>query len=142
MSNNNEDLNLHKSEEEGQKDQNRSEEILKSNNELIEAKNKDEKKDVKKQKSESSIRFSQSIKAAIIDQTVILGISMIVLFVLDGILRITSGYFVVKKIEMLFYIYFIVALLYTSIMEAKSGTTVGKGLGKVKVKINVVKIDD
>lgn len=134
MNNNNEDLNLHKSEEEVQEDQNETQEIIECGAE--------KEKQTKKQKSEDSIRFSQSIKAAIIDQTVILGISMIVLFLFDGILRITLGYFIVRKIEMLFYIYFIVSLLYTSIMEAKSGTTIGKGLGKVKVKINVVKIDD
>ncbi|KGM94286.1 hypothetical protein Z968_11900 [Clostridium novyi A str. 4552] len=81
----------------------------------------------------SKVNFKDTFTASIIDILVTLGMSIVVLFVIDGILRVTAGYYIVEKIQMTAIIYLIVSLLYTSIMQSKSCDTVGMRVAKLKI---------
>mgnify|MGYP001593840041 FL=1 len=81
----------------------------------------------------SKVSFKDTFVANIIDILVTLGISIVVLFVIDGILRVAAGYYVVEKIQMTAIIYLIVSLLYTSIMQSKNCDTVGMKVAKLKI---------
>ena len=70
--------------------------------------------------------FVDTFKASIIDLIIIGGISIVGVFVVDAILRL-SGYFITQKFQMSFVIFMVVMVLYMSIMESgKTSTTIGK----------------
>lgn len=81
----------------------------------------------------SKVNFKDTFVASIIDILVTLGISIVALFIIDGLLRVAAGYYIVKKIEMIAIIYLIVSLLYTSIMQSKNCDTVGMKVAKLKI---------
>jgi hypothetical protein len=76
----------------------------------------------------AKVSFIKSLGAIIVDEVVI-GITSIILFyIFEALLRL-SGYFISQKISMVFILFVIVSILYTSFMEAsKAGQTVGKKL--------------
>lgn len=88
----------------------------------------------KKENIATKVALKDSFLAAFIDIISIGVISAGVLFIFDAILRVTAGFYVKEKIQMLGIIYLIVMLLYTSIMESsKSANTIGKRVANLKI---------
>lgn len=80
------------------------------------------------------ITFKDTLLASVIDVVLTGVVSTAILFLLDGILRITAGYYISAKISMLAIIYLIVFIIYTSIMESsKNANTIGKRAANLKV---------
>lgn len=80
--------------------------------------------------------FFASCAATISDAVIIVVASYILMYVVDFILRIAVGLYIVEKSQMLFLIYVVVSLLYVSILESKLGFTVGKTVFGTKVTRN------
>jgi hypothetical protein len=77
---------------------------------------------------EPKVSFIKNLSAIIVDEVVIGIISIILLYIFDALLKL-GGYSISQKSSMLFLIFVVVSILYTSIMEtAKAGKTVGKKL--------------
>jgi hypothetical protein len=72
--------------------------------------------------------FIKNFSAVILDEAIIGIISIIILYIFEALLKL-GGYSISQKSTMLFLIFVVVSILYTSIMEtAKAGKTVGKKL--------------
>jgi hypothetical protein len=72
--------------------------------------------------------FIKNFSAIIVDEVIIGIISIILLYIFDALLK-SGGYSISQKSSMLFLIFVVVSILYTSIMETvKAGKTVGKKL--------------
>lgn len=77
--------------------------------------------------------FIESFESVMIDELILAGVSFVLLYVVDYILKY-FGYQVAQKGNMVFIIFVVVTLLYVSIMEStKSGNTFGKKVNKLKV---------
>ncbi|MGH4138211.1 RDD family protein [Clostridium sp.] len=74
-----------------------------------------------------------TFKANIIDLAIIGGISAVLVFAADAILRLT-GYAISQKFSMSFIIFMVVMVLYMSIMESGKGSnTVGKKISGLTI---------
>ncbi|KOA21182.1 RDD family protein [Clostridium homopropionicum DSM 5847] len=93
------------------------------NNEEIEAVEKDSTK----------INLKDTFTSSIVDLAVTAAATVVGLFLIDAILRVTAGYYIKEKVSFSVIIFVIVSLLYTSIMESSKGETIGKRLLKLKV---------
>lgn len=83
---------------------------------------------------ETKIRMQDTLLSSIVDILITSVISTACLFIGDGILRSTAGYYVTEKPTLFIIIYLIVSLLYTSIMESrKNADTIGKRSAKIKL---------
>lgn len=81
-----------------------------------------------------NISLKDTFLASLIDVVLTGVVSTAILFLLDGILRITAGYYISAKISMLAIIYLIVFIIYTSIMESsKNANTIGKRAANLKI---------
>jgi hypothetical protein len=88
----------------------------------------EETEEVQGKVGEIKVSFIKSLGAIIVDEVVIGIISIILFYIFEALLRL-SGYFISQKISMIFILFVIVSILYTSFMEAsKAGQTVGKKL--------------
>ena len=77
--------------------------------------------------------FLDTFKANIIDLAIIGGISAVLVFAADAILRLT-GYAISQKFSMSFIIFMVVMVLYMSIMESGKGSnTVGKKISGLTI---------
>lgn len=71
---------------------------------------------------------------AIVSDLLVIGVlSYACLYLIDFILRITAGFYIVEKNQMLAIIAVVVAILYMSILESTLGATVGKKIVNLKV---------
>ncbi|EES91626.1 hypothetical protein FDJ70_06110 [Clostridium botulinum] len=82
---------------------------------------------------ESKITFKDTFVSNLVDILVTLGLSIVALFIIDGILRVTAGYYVTQKVQMTVIIYLIISLIYTSVMQIKSYDTIGMRVSKLKI---------
>jgi uncharacterized RDD family membrane protein YckC len=74
------------------------------------------------------VSFIKSLSAAVLDSVIVGIISIVVFYIFDVLLKL-GGYYVAQKISMIFLLFVVVSILYTSIMEAqKNGITFGKKL--------------
>lgn len=85
------------------------------------------------EKDNSKISFKDTFSAAIVDLAVTAAGSVVGLFLIDAILRVTAGFYIKEKVSFSVIIFVIVSLLYTSIMESSKGETIGKRLLKLKI---------
>jgi hypothetical protein len=77
---------------------------------------------------EPKASFIKNFCAVVVDELIIGLISVIALYIFDGLLSL-GGYFVAQKFGIMFIIFVVVSILYTSIMETgKGGKTFGKKL--------------
>lgn len=78
--------------------------------------------------SDSKGSFIKSLCAVITDEAIIGIVSIILLYIFEGLLKI-NGYFVTQKISFTFILFVLVSIIYNSVMEnIKDGKTVGKKL--------------
>jgi uncharacterized RDD family membrane protein YckC len=89
-------------------------------------------KDGKKDKREHKGTFWPNLVASVIDQIISVGISLLILFLMGIILKII-GFKIVDRAAMMFFIYLVVNILYTPIME---GTKLRRTFGRYILKIN------
>lgn len=90
--------------------------------------------DTNNEVDEAKISMADTFGSSIVDILITAAISAAVLFIGDGILRATAGYYITEKPTMFMIIYIIVSLLYTSIMESrKNADTIGKRSVKIKL---------
>ncbi|KEI04045.1 hypothetical protein IRP63_04365 [Clostridium botulinum] len=82
---------------------------------------------------ESKMTFKDTFVSNLVDILVTLGLSIVALFIIDGILRVTAGYYVTEKVQMTAIIYLIISLIYTSVMQIKSCDTIGMRVSKLKI---------
>jgi uncharacterized RDD family membrane protein YckC len=74
------------------------------------------------------VSFIKSLSAVIVDEVIIGIISVILLYILEALLKL-SGYSISQKSSMMLLIFVVVSIFYTSIIETvKGGKTVGKKL--------------
>ena len=99
---------------------NSNEQIIESVNEEISySENLNEEKSVKPS-------FMDTLKANLLDLIVIGGISTIIVFISDVVLKF-AGYTISEKFQMSFVIFMVIMVLYMSIMESgKNNATLGK----------------
>ena len=99
---------------------NSNEQIIESVNEEISySENLNEEKSVKPS-------FMDTLKANLLDLIVIGGISTIIVFISDVVLKF-AGYTISEKFQMSFVIFMVIMVLYMSIMESgKNSATLGK----------------
>lgn len=84
-------------------------------------------------KLETKVTFKDTFLSNLVDILVTLVVSIAALFIVDGILRVTAGYYVTEKVQMTAIIYLIVSLIYRSVMQIKSCDTVGMKVAKLKI---------
>lgn len=84
---------------------------------------------------EKNVTFFRSLLATLVDSAICLGIAYVLEFLFDIIIKLPAiGYMVTNKVSILFIIFILTSVLYTSIMESKfKGETIGKGLFNIKV---------
>ena len=88
----------------------------------------DEIEEVQKEIGEPKVSFIKSLSAIALDEVLIGIISILLFYIFEALLRL-GGYFISQKINMIFVLFVVVSILYTSIMEAsKAGKTIGKKL--------------
>lgn len=113
-------------------EQNREEEnIVKTENEEMKIENESMESFAYEEKEK--ITFIDIFKANLIDIVSTGIISIAALYIFDILLRLTAGYYVKERIQMLFIFYLISSLLYTSIMENKSADTIGKRVSRIRI---------
>lgn len=85
--------------------------------------------------AEKKITFFRSFLANIVDSAICLGVAYVFEFLFDIIIKSPAiGYMVTNKVSVLFIIFVIVSIIYTSVMESCfKGETLGKGLFNIKV---------
>lgn len=77
---------------------------------------------------EPKVSFIKNFSAILVDEVIIGIISIIILYIFEALLKL-GGYSISQKSSMLFLLFVVVSIFYTSIMEtAKAGKTVGKKL--------------
>jgi hypothetical protein len=77
---------------------------------------------------EPKVSFIKNFSAIIVDEVIIGIISIIILYIFEALLKL-GGYSISQKSSMLFLIFVVVSIFYTSIMETvKAGKTAGKKL--------------
>ncbi len=87
-----------------------------------------ENEETNKEIGETKVSFMKSFSAIIVDEIIVGIISIVLFYILEGLLRL-GGYFISQKINMVFLLFVVASILYVSIMEtAKAGKTVGKKL--------------
>jgi uncharacterized RDD family membrane protein YckC len=80
------------------------------------------------EESVNEVSFAKRLGASIVDEVSKLILSIALLYIFEGLLKL-AGYYISQKFTMLFIIFIVVSILYTSIMEnIKDGKTIGKKL--------------
>ena len=77
--------------------------------------------------------FFSALLAAASDVIVIGVLTYGLLYLVDFILRVTAGFYIVEKTQMLGVLLLVAAILYFSILESTIGSTVGKKIVNLKV---------
>lgn len=105
-----------------------NEEVMEKTNEIAieETVTEEDNEVIQEQPDVKKIPFLNSLSAVISDEAIIGIISLVLLYLGDFLLKY-AGYAITQKVSMLFIIFVVVSVLYTSISEAtKSGKTLGK----------------
>jgi uncharacterized RDD family membrane protein YckC len=85
-----------------------------------------ETEELQEHAGENKGSFIKSLSAVIIDEAIIGIISVALLYIADALLKY-AGYAITQRVSMLFIIFVVVSVIYTSISEStKSGKTIGK----------------
>ena len=77
--------------------------------------------------------FFTALLSAASDAVIIGVLTYGLLYLVDFILRITAGLYIVEKTQMLCILFFVATILYFSILESTIGATVGKKIVNLKV---------
>lgn len=91
----------------------------------------EEIEDIQEQTVANRVSFINSLSAVILDEAIVGIVSVALLYITDAVLK-AAGYAITERPSMLFIIFVVVSVLYTSITEAvQNGKTLGKKFFKI-----------